>query len=53
MHRQLSPAGFRVIARKDELAEAREQQAATSEILRAISAAPTDVQAVFETYLNW
>jgi signal transduction histidine kinase len=35
-----------------ELAEAREQQAATSEILRAISAAPTDVQAVFETIVR-
>jgi two-component system NtrC family sensor kinase len=35
-----------------ELAEAREQQAATSEILRSISAAPTDVQAVFETIVR-
>jgi GAF domain-containing protein len=35
-----------------ELSEAREQQAATSEILRAISAAPTDVQAVFDTIVR-
>lgn len=35
-----------------DLAEAREQQVATSEILRAISAAPTDVQAVFETIVR-
>src|SRR3974390_1591016 len=35
-----------------ELAEAREQQGATSEILRAISAAPTDAQAVFETIVR-
>ena len=45
--------GTEVARLAHELAEAREQQVATSEILRAISAAPTDVQAMFETYLNW
>ena len=32
-----------------ELTEAREQQGATSEILRAISRSPTDVRPIFET----
>jgi two-component system, NtrC family, sensor kinase len=35
-----------------ELSEAREQLAATSEILRVISSSPTDVQPVFDTIVR-
>jgi two-component system, NtrC family, sensor kinase len=38
--------------RTRELAKAREQQAATGEILRVISNSPTDVQPVFDTIVR-
>ena len=53
-------AATRTLARKDgeartlahELAETRDQQTATSEILRVISSSPTDVRPVFETIVD-
>ena len=52
--RRLGPAGTRAKRRslsgpRQDLKEAREQQAATAEILTVIASSPSDVQTVFET----
>ena len=47
--RKGDPTGRRPV---QSLAEALEQQAATSEILRVISESPTDAQPVFETIVK-
>ena len=45
----LAPAKSDAILLKQQLAEARAQQAATAEILRAMAGAQTDAESVFKT----
>jgi hypothetical protein len=46
---ELRRVSERLESRERELAEAFDQQAATSEILRVISSSPTDIQPVLDT----
>ena len=50
--RRIADLEEQVSALTRELAEAREQQAATSEVLRVVSSAPGELEAVFRTILE-
>jgi GAF domain-containing protein len=52
LEQRLAEALAQLQIRDRDLAEARDQQVATSEILRVISSSPTDVQPVFDTILS-
>jgi two-component system, NtrC family, sensor kinase len=52
LEKRLAEALGQLETRTRELADAQEQQGATSEILRVISSSPTDVQPVFDTIVQ-
>src|SRR5215475_13172116 len=52
LEKRLAEAVGQLQTRDRELAEAQEQQRATSEILRVISNSPTDYQPVFDTIVR-
>jgi hypothetical protein len=52
LEKRLAEALGQLQARNRELVEAREQQTATSDILRVISSSPTDAQPVFDAILR-